>query len=112
MKKLNNSNFELIQNIIKDLNFNYNYEESHNKEILAEYWKETVGKKISKLSRFYDFSMQNKLTIVCSDSFVANELYFEKEKLIQILNEKTKELGIIIKDISFDYKKWKEQENE
>lgn len=112
MKKLNNSNFELIQDVIKDMKFNYDENVCQNKEILAKYWEETVGKKISKFSRFYNFSNQNLLTIICADSFVSNELYFEKENLLKILNSKTKELGITIKDINFDYKKWKEQKNE
>ena len=56
-----------------------------------------------------EFSADNILTVVCSDSFVANELYLEKNKLTKLMNEKTKNLGIEIKDIRFNYKKWKEQ---
>lgn len=109
MEKRNNPYFESLQNVIKDLNFNYDETKVEKEEKLAEYWKETVGNKISQFSKFYEFSADNVLTIVCSDSFVANELYLEKDKLTRIMKEKSENLGIKIKDIKFNYKKWKEQ---
>lgn len=109
MKERNNLYFESLQNVIKDLQFNYDESKFETGEKLAEYWIETVGNKISQFSKVLEFSTDNILTIVCSDSFVANELYLEKNKLTKLMNEKTKNLGIEIKDIRFNYKKWKEQ---
>lgn len=112
MKRLNNSNFELLQDVIKNLDFNYDAQTCQNIEKLNEFWGETIGNKISKLAKVYEFSNDNILIISCSDSFVSNELYFAKEKLLQNMNKKVEELGIKIKDIKFDYKKWKESNNE
>lgn len=112
MKRLNNSNFELLQDVIKDLNLSYNTENCKNIENIQKIWIDTIGNKISKFAKVYDFSNDNILTVVCSDSFVSNELYFEKEKLFRNMNEKLQKLGIKIKDIKFDYKKWKESNNE
>lgn len=109
MKERNNLYFESLQNVIKDLQFNYDESKFETGEKLAGYWIETVGNKISQFSKVLEFSTDNILTIVCSDSFVANELYLEKNKLTKLMNEKTKNLGIEIKDIRFNYKKWKEQ---
>ncbi len=109
MEKSNISNFELIKNIINNLDFNYDEQTAQIKEKLSDIWIEAVGKKISEMSKVYDFSSDNMLEIVCSDSYVANELYFVKEKLTNIMNEKIQKTGIKIKDIKFDYKKWKEQ---
>ncbi len=109
MDKRSNLYFESLQSVIKDLQFNYDEKKIEKEEALTEYWKETVGKKISQYSKFYEISADNVLTIVCSDSFVANELYLEKDKLTRLMEEKTKNLGIKIKDIKFNYKKWKEQ---
>ncbi len=108
MKKLNNSNFSLIEDIIKDISFNYDEENAENIELLSKYWEESVGEKISRLSKVHKYSANDILTVLCSDSYTANELYYVKEKIINIMNEKTKNMGIKIKDIKFDYKKWKE----
>ena len=107
--KRSNLYFESLQSVIKDLQFNYDEGKFETDEKLAGYWIETVGNKISQFSKVLEFSADNILTIVCSDSFVANELYLEKDKLTKLMNEKTKNLGIEIKDIRFNYKKWKEQ---
>ena len=112
MKRINYSNFELLEDVIKELDFNYNPEKRQNIEILQDFWQEVVGKKIIKLAKVHNFSDDNKLTIVCSDSFVANELYLEKAKLADRMNKKTLETGIKIEDIKFDYKKWKETDYE
>ena len=69
-----------------------------------------LGEKISKFSKVLELTSSNVLIIVCSDSYAANELYYVKTKLLENMNEKVKNLGIEIKDIKFDYKKWKEQE--
>lgn len=109
MKRINNSNFELIQDVIKELEFNYVENKATEFEMLTGYWIEIVGNKISQFSKVFEISADNILTIVCADSFVANELYFEKKQLVEKMNKKTKNLGITIKDIRFDYKKWKEK---
>ena len=106
MKKLSNSNFVLLQDIFKELNINYDEAAADNSEKLSQYWEETVGEKISKFSKVLELTSNNVLIIVCSDSYAANELYYVKTKLLENMNEKVKKLGIEIKDIKFDYKKW------
>lgn len=112
MKRLNNSNFELIQDVIKTLEFNYNPDHNQTLENLNCYWNDTIGNKISKFSKVFEISADNVLTVTCADSFIANELYFEKSRLLAKMNEKTEKLGIKIRDIKFDYKKWKEKNDE
>ena len=108
MKKIRYSNFEMIEDVIKNIDFNYN----PIRENLESYWVETVGEKIKTMAKVLDFSADNVLTIVCSDSYVANELYLEKSKLLEFMNIKAQETGIKIEDIKFDYKKWKETNDE
>ncbi len=112
MKRINNSNFETIQDIIKGLDLKYNPQKDQQIKSLAQIWKDIAGKKISRYSKVYDFSDNNILTVACSDSVTANELYLGKEKIQKYINEKIQNLGIIIKDIRFDYKKWKENSDE
>lgn len=112
MKRLNNSNFELLEDIIKNLDFNYDPSRNQILDSLDSYWIETIGNKISKFSKVLEFSSDDILTVTCADSFIANELYFAKAKIIGEMNKKAKELGIKIEDIKFDYKKWKERNNE
>ena len=112
MKKIRYTNFEMLEDVIKEVDFNYNPDIEKLIEKISSYWNETVGEKISKLSKVLDFSSDNILTIVCSDSFVSNELYLEKSKLLEYMNIKAQEMGIKIEDIKFDYKKWKEKNDE
>ena len=109
MKKINNSNFENLKDIIESIDFNYNPDDYQRIENLQKYWEDTIGNKISKLTKVYSFSNDNKLTVSCADSFVSNELYLEKAKILKIMNRKAEETGIKIEDIKFDYKKWKEK---
>ena len=109
MKRINNSNFELLQDVIKELEFNYVEDKFQNIEKITSYWVEVVGSKISKFSKVFEYSTDNVLTIACADSFVANELYLEKDKLLKMMNSRIENLGIKIEDIKFNYKKWKEQ---
>ena len=109
MGKINYSNFETLDEIIKNINFNYKEEAVQKLENLSNCWVEVVGKKISKFSKVLDISDDNKLTIVCADSFVANELYLEKVKLLAMMKEKAHNLGINIIDMNFNYKKWKDE---
>ncbi len=112
MKRINNSNFELLKDVIAELKFDYVEDKFQNLETIANFWVETVGVKISKFSKVIDYSDDNILTVACSDSFVANELYLEKDKLLNMMNNNIKKLGIDIRDIKFNYKKWKEQKDE
>lgn len=109
MKKINNSNFEILEDVIKNIDFNYNPESAENIKTIEACWAETIGENISKLAKVYNFSSDNKLAVICADSFVSNELYFQKYKLISIMNKKIQKTGIEIRDITFDYKKWKEK---
>ena len=109
MKKIHNSNFELLEDIIKTIDFNYNPNKHQSIEEINIFWTEIVGNKISRFSKVYGISADNKLTIICSDSFIANELYLNKDKLIKYMNKKLEEMGTKIEDIKFDYKKWKEE---
>ena len=108
MKKLNYSNFELIESVIKDLNFNYKADGCEKLETLKTCWIETIGNKIANFTKVSHISDDNILTILCADSFVANELYISKDRILKLLKEKTEKTGINIEDIIFNYKQWKE----
>jgi predicted nucleic acid-binding Zn ribbon protein len=112
MKRLNNSQFVLLSDIIKDMNFDYKPETCQKLKNLQNAWEEIVGNKISQFSKVHEFSTDNILTVTCADSFISNELYLVKEKLLPLMNEKVQELGIEIKDIKFNYTKWEERNNE
>ncbi len=112
MKKLSNSDFELVHNIIQEINFNYDNDRQEKTNILSELWENIAGNDISKLTKVFEISDDYTVTVLCADSFIANELYFLKEKLLKIMKEKTQNLGIEIKDIKFNYKKWKEKNDE
>ena len=112
MKKLSNSDFYMIKDILEGLDIDYNLENQNRNNVLAGLWNEFIGEKISKIAKFHEMSKDNTLVIVCADSYVANELYYNKEKILNFMVEKAEKLGIKIKDIIFNYKKWKENNNE
>lgn len=108
MKKLNNSEFELLKDIFEEITINYDEKREEKKQELFDSWPEIIGQKISKVSKLFEISADNVLTIACADSFVSNELFMEKQKIFTLIVEKAKDLGINIKDIRFNYKIWKE----
>jgi|GEM_PF-4505052 len=112
MSKLSGQNFELIQDIIKTLDFSFEKSMIDKIGQLQKILEETEAGKFVPMPRVYDILENGTAVIVCADSFIANELYFEKEKLLKTMKEKADKLGIRIKDLKFDYKKWKERNYE
>lgn len=109
MKKILYSNFETLEDIIGNLSFDYSQDKVETLNRLSEIWVEVVGNKCSQFSKVLEVSADNILTIVCSDSFVANELYLGKEKLLQNMCKKIVEQGIKIEivDLNINYRRWK-----
>lgn len=103
MVKLNNSDFESLDTIIKSIDFNYVPEKILKMQELEKLWLETTGGKISAMTKISGLS-KGILKISCCDSYVANELYIAKDKILEILNEKKQNTEINITDIRFEYK--------
>ena len=104
MGKLNNSYFESIQEILSTMEFHKETCEIDEKT-LSETWKECVGEKIAEVSQLSNLSQNGVLTVICANSLVANELYLERNNLLQIIREKFENLGIEIKAIKIDKNK-------
>ena len=104
MKKLNHSDFQSIQEIMSTLALDVKISEVDT-ETLKTVWRESIGEKISDLSSPESFSDDGILTIACESSLVANELYLECNNLLQIMREKTENMGIEIKGLKFETKK-------
>lgn len=105
MNKLNNSDFESLENIIKSIDFDYNPGEQKKEDKLADIWKNITGEKISEMTKVIGYS-KNTITVSCCDSYVANELYNAKEKLIKLLMKDLQQSDITVTDIKFEYKTW------
>lgn len=112
MNKPCTQNFELIQDIIKTLDFSFEKSMIDKIGQLQKILEETEAGKFAPMPRVYDILKNETAVIICADSFIANELYLEKDKLLKSMKEKADALGIRIKDLKFDYKKWKERNDE
>ena len=104
MKKINNSDFQSIQEILSTMTLDVKIQKVDIDE-LKKIWEKSLGEKISKLSTPDSFSDDGILTIGCKSPLVANELYLECNNLLQIVREKTENLGIEIKGLKFETKK-------
>ncbi len=104
MKKINSSDFQSIQEILSTMTLDVKISEV-DIETLKAIWRESIGEKISKLSTPDSFSDEGILTIGCKSPLVANELYLECNNLLQIMREKTRNMGIDIKGLKFETKK-------
>ena len=104
MKKTNNSDFQSIQEILSTMTLDVKIPEVDINE-LKKIWKESFGEKISELSTPERFSDDGILTVGCASPIVANELYLECNNLLQIMREKTENMGIEIKGLTFETKK-------
>lgn len=87
MKKLKNSDFCTIKEIISMLNFKPDV--NNGEEIdLVEFWADIAGNKIAEFSRIVKYSKSEKyLTVACKNSQIANELYLNKDNLLQLIQE-------------------------
>ena len=108
----NCAEFETIQDIMKTLDFGYDEAAGKRAGMLESAFQSFAGGKFSTSARIYDILEDNTAVVVCSDAVTANELYMEKDKLLNIMDEKVQKSGIKIKDIKIDYKKWKERNDE
>lgn len=106
MKKIKYSDFESIKDIIQQFDFKYDSSKENNKESFFNEWENIVGQKIASVSRPIELSEKNFLKISCANSFVANELFMQKQNLLKLIKEKAQELKIEVKDLIFDYKNW------
>ena len=112
MKKILYSNFELIENVIGDLKFNFSIDEVERLNQISDAWIEIVGNKFSQYTKVLEISADNKLNVACADSFIANELYLNKQNLLQNMCKKLKNQGIEIEivDINFNYRRWNKKD--
>ena len=104
MENRNHSDLQSIKEILSTITLDVKISEA-DIEALKTCWKESVGEKISELSTPDSFSDDGILTISCTSPLVANELYLECNNLLQIMREKTENMGIEIKGLRFDTKK-------
>lgn len=107
MKKIRYSEFESIQEVISHFNFKYDESVESQKQQFFDGWKEVVGEKIALVSRPQEVTQNKVLVISCANSFIANELFLEKNSLLELIQEKIKEYSFSIVDLKFDYKNWK-----
>ena len=89
---------KLIKNIISDYFKGSDYKEINETINLNNSWNKIVGKTISKNTEIAGIK-NGKITIKTSNPIWRNELFFQKEDLLQRL--KLEEPGINIKEIEF-----------
>ncbi len=87
-----------IKNIISDYFKGSDYKEINETINLNKSWNKIVGKTISKNTEIVGIK-NGKITIKTSNPIWRNELFFQKEDLLQRL--KLEEPGINIKEIEF-----------
>ena len=74
-------------------------------------WKDIVGNRFSCFSKPYSIKY-SKLYVSAKSPVIVQELSLLKKKLIEKVNMYSKPLGIEIKDIIFDYKKFEVEKKE
>ncbi len=94
--------FESVASILDNLIKKKNWEVPLSLERLKKEWEKIVGKNIAKHS-FPTFIKNKKLYIEVDSPIWSNELIFQKENIITIINNYYKKE--IIKDIFFKIKK-------
>lgn len=110
MKKIKYSDFESVHEIIGKIDLKYDKSIENNKALLFEEWESIIGEKIASLSKPVELSDKNLLKISCANSFVANELFMQKQNLLILINEKAHEFNLNVRDLIFDYKNWKQNQ--
>lgn len=109
MKKIKYSEFESIKEVMNQFNFKYDASAESQKQQFFDDWTEVVGQKLAAVSKPVEVTRNNVLIIYCANSFIANELFLEKNGLLELVQEKIKGYNFDVVDLKFDYKNWKDR---
>lgn len=106
------NDFSSISEILNEKVFDFKKGQNALKmSTIFSFWGDVVGKKFQKCSKPYCVK-GNKLFVTCENSFVLQELLMFKSTILSKIKPFSSPLGIEIKDIVFDYKNWKIQNEE
>lgn len=105
-KKILYTDFEAMENIIEGMLSSKELKKAVTRNNMYKFWAKIVGKKFSEKSKPYSMAGNGVLVIACQSPAVAQELMFQKAKILEEFKPYLKSLHITVKDIRFDCKKW------
>lgn len=105
-KKILYTDFEDTESIIEKMLSSTELKKAITRNNLYKFWAKIVGKKFSEKSKPYSMGGNNTLIVACENSTVAQELLFQKAKILKDFQPYLKSLHLNVKDIKFDPKKW------
>ncbi|MBR1617282.1 DUF721 domain-containing protein [bacterium] len=74
---------------------------------LFSFWGDIVGSKFAKFTKPKSIKY-SKLYVAVKSPVIMQELLLVKNRLIEKVNKYSKPLGIVVKDVAFDYKSYQE----
>lgn len=110
MKKILYTDFEGMDSLIETMLSSKELKKAVTRNNMYKFWSKIVGKKFSEKSRPFSMAANGVLVIACQSPAVAQELMFQKAKILTEFQPYMKSLHITVKDIRFDCKKWVTEE--
>ena len=115
MKKINET--KSISELLNTFTFGDNlskgksFSDTIKQSTLFSFWSDIAGAKLSQYTK-PDKVKYQKLYVSAKSPVIIQELNLNKQQILSKLNSYSNALGIKIKDIVFDYKKYSENKNE
>lgn len=111
MKKVLYTDFIKIQDELSEIFPNCNPEKDTKRGILFDFWEkvviDVVGEGFKGKSKPYSLNDKGLLSVACENSFVSNELFMAKSKLLEKISQYALEVDVEVLDILFNPKMWK-----
>lgn len=105
MKKVLYTDFEDANSIIEKMLSSPELKKAITRNNLYKFWDKVVGQKFSQKSKPFGMRGGGVLVVACQSPVVAQELLFQKSKILEQMQPYLKSLHLKVKDIQFDCKK-------
>lgn len=106
MKKILYTKFQYMDEIIEELSKKTEIKKAITRSNLCKFWNKVAGEKFANCSKPYSMRKGSIMVIACETSVVAQELLLRKTQLLVKFKPYAKSLGLDVKDLMFDTKKW------
>ncbi|MBQ7449965.1 DUF721 domain-containing protein [bacterium] len=106
MEKILYSNFESVGDILSELKKKLQPKKQSKVLTLFLAWNEIAGQKLAQFSKPVGLSKDKTLIVACKNSMISQELYLQKQRILNSAQFYAESLKLTVKDICFSHKIW------
>ena len=106
MEKILYSDFENVEDILSSLKRKLQPKKQSKVLTLFFAWREIAGEKLAKFSKPIGLTKDKTLIVACKNAMISQELYLNKNRILESVKFYAQNLQLKVEDISFSHKIW------